>query len=386
VPSAATNPTELLAKLVAFDTTSVRSNLPLIDFVRATLEAHGIASTLIPSEDGTKAALFATIGPKGDGGIGLSGHSDCVPVTGQSWTSDPFTLVQRDGKRYGRGSCDMKGFIACVLAAVPRFQAKALKEPVHILISYDEEVGCLGVRPLIARLGHDLPRPRAIIVGEPTDMEVIDAHKRIDAYRTIVTGKEAHSSVPQRGVNAIAYAAELVRELDRIGADLAGKEADPHFDPPCTTLQVGTIEGGTAANIVPKHCSFQWQVRGLPSAEPGTVAHRLDDFAAKALLPRMRHVAKTTSIDTVQEIAVPAFEAGKDSEAIALALALTGKNEARAVSYGTEAGLFEAAACPTVICGPGSVAQAHVADEFVSEGQLQACMAFLDRLAARLGG
>ena len=382
--SAVPDVTELLATLVGFDTTSAKSNLELIEFVRATLDARGIAATLIPSEDGTKAALFATIGPKGDGGVGLSGHSDCVPVTGQSWTNDPFTLTPRGGNLYGRGSCDMKGFIACVLAAVPRFKAKTLKEPIHILISYDEEVGCLGVRPLIARLGHDLPRPRAIIVGEPTDMEVIGAHKRIDAYRTLVTGKEAHSSVPQRGVNAIAYAAELVGELDRIGADVAGAENDPRFDPACTTLQVGTIEGGTAANIVPKHCSFQWQVRSLPSAEPGTIAHRLADFAAKDLLPRMRHVAKTTAIDTVQGIAVPAFEARKGSEAVALALALTGKNESRAVSYGTEAGLFEAAGCPTVICGPGSVAQAHVADEFVSETQLKACMAFLDRLAAQL--
>lgn len=379
------NATELLAKLIAFDTTSAKSNLPLIDFVRATLDAQGVAATLIPSEDGTKAALFATIGPKGDGGVGLSGHSDCVPVTGQSWTSDPFTLTPRDGKLYGRGSCDMKGFIAATLAAVPRFKAKALKEPIHILISYDEEVGCLGVRPLIERLGRDLPRPRAIIVGEPTDMEVIDAHKRIDAYRTTVTGKEAHSSVPHLGLNAIAYAAELVLELERIGADLAGKESDPRFDPPFTTLQVGTIEGGAAANIVPKMCSFQWQVRSLPTARPGTIAHRLGDFAAKALLPRMRQVAHSASIDTVTGVAVPAFQARKGSAAIALALQLTGGNDARAVSYSTEAGLFEAAGARAVICGPGSVAQAHVADEFVSEKQLQACMAFLDRLAAHIG-
>ena len=186
----------------------------------------------MPSPDGDKADLFATIGPEGHGGIGLSGHSDCVPVEGQNWTSDPFTLTERDGKLYGRGSCDMKGFIACVLASVPLFKSRALKEPIHIIVSYDEEVGCTGVRPLIARLGHDLPRPRAVIVGEPTGMAVIDAHKRIDAYRTRVTGREAHSSLPELGVNAIAAAAALIGELDRIGAGIAARQNDKRFEPP----------------------------------------------------------------------------------------------------------------------------------------------------------
>ena len=187
--------TELLTALVGFDTTSAKSNLELIGFVESVLRGHGIAATRVLSPDGTKADLFATMGGEGGGGVGLSGHSDCVPVEGQRWTSDPFTLTERGGKLYARGSCDMKGFIACVLASVPLFKARALKEPVHLIVSYDEEVGCTGVRPLIARLGKDLPRPRAIIVGEPTSMAVIDAHKRIDAYRTTVTGREAHSSL-----------------------------------------------------------------------------------------------------------------------------------------------------------------------------------------------
>ena len=236
--------------------------------------------------------MFATIGPAGEGGIGLSGHSDCVPVAGQRWTSDPFTLTLRDGKLYGRGSCDMKGFIACVLASVPLFKARSLKEPIHIIISYDEEVGCTGVRPLIARLGHDLPRPRAVIVGEPTGMRVIDTHKRIDAYRTRVTGREAHSSVPEIGVNAIAAAAALIGELDRLGADIAARQNDVRFEPPYSTVVVGTIEGGTAHNIVPKTCEFQWQVRSLPSAAPAEVPRDLAAFANTALLPRMRQVTK----------------------------------------------------------------------------------------------
>ena len=376
---------ELLAALVGFDTTSSKSNLGLIDFVEAYLEGHGIAATRVPSPDGAKADLFATIGPEGHGGIGLSGHSDCVPVEGQNWTSDPFTLAERGGRLYGRGSCDMKGFIACVLAAVPSLKAQALKEPIHIIVSYDEEVGCTGVRPLIARLGSDLPRPRAVIVGEPTGMAVIDAHKRIDAYRTRVTGREAHSSMPELGVNAIAAAAALIGELDRIGAGIAARQNDKRFQPPYSTVCVGTIEGGTAHNIVPKNCEFQWQVRSLPSAEPTEVPRGLAAFAKTALLPKMRQVTSEAAIDTASEGSVPAFVAEPGSEAVALALALTGADRTGAVSYTTEAGLFEEAGVPAVICGPGNIAQAHAADEYVSIAQLEACLGFLDGLAARLG-
>jgi acetylornithine deacetylase len=373
---------ELLKALVAFDTTSAESNMKLIEFVRAYLDGHGIASTLTPSQDGTKANLFATIGPGGKSGIGLSAHSDCVPVEGQTWASDPFTLTARGGKLYGRGACDMKGFLACVLASVPLFTSRQLTEPVHIIVSYDEEVGCTGVRPLIARLGHDLPRPRVIIVGEPTSIGVIEAHKRIDAYRTTVTGREAHSSLPQLGVNAISYAAELIEEIDRISATLSTATND-RFDPPSSTVQVGTIEGGKAPNIVPKTCRFQWQVRGLPEADPDFVPKRLEAFA-ESLLARMRRVAPAASIDTLHQGSVPAFLAKPGSEAVALAMALTGANSTSTVSYGTEAGLFEEAGCLAVICGPGDIAQAHAADEFVTVAQLEACMAFLAKFADTL--
>jgi len=378
------NPKDLLTTLVGFDTTSAKSNLTLIAFVEDYLKGQGIEATLVPSPDGDKADLFATIGGKGDGGIGLSGHSDCVPVEGQSWSSDPFTLTMRSGKLYGRGTCDMKGFLACVLASVPLFKASKLKEPIHIIISYDEEVGCTGVRPLIARLGKDLPRPRAVIVGEPTGMAVIDAHKRIDAYRTRVTGREAHSSLPSLGVNAISAAAALIGELDRIGADIAAKQNDQRFEPPFSTVSVGTIKGGTAANIVPKTCEFQWQVRSLPSAAPADVPRDLTAFAKTALLPRMRQVTKDAAIEIKAENSVPAFVAAPRSEAVALALALTGETDTRAVSYTTEAGLFEMAGCPAVICGPGDIAQAHAADEYVSVAQIEACMAFLAGLAKEL--
>ena len=375
---------ELLATLVGFDTTSSKSNLALIGFVEDYFKSHGIGSLRVSSPDGSKADLFATIAGSGNGGIGLSGHSDCVPVEGQRWASDPFTLTARDGKLYGRGSCDMKGFLACVLASVPLFKTRTLKEPVHLIISYDEEVGCTGVRPLIARLDKDLPRPRAIIVGEPTSMAVIDAHKRIDAYRTVVHGREAHSSLPALGVNAISAAAALVCELDRIGGAIPKKENDPHFEPPYSTISVGTIKGGTAGNIVPKNCEFQWQVRSLPSATP-SASRDLAAFAEKSLLPKMKQVSDEAVIETTALNSVPAFVAGNTSEAVALALKLTGTEQTRAVSYTTEAGLFEQAGCASVICGPGDIAQAHAADEFVSIEQLDACMAFLSALAKELG-
>ncbi len=375
---------ELLATLVGFDTTSAKSNLKLIAFVEDHLKTHGIASTRVPSPDGAKADLFATIGAPGQGGIGLSGHSDCVPVEGQHWSSDPFTLTPRDGKLYGRGTCDMKGFLACVLASVPLFKSRKLDEPIHLIISYDEEVGCTGVRPLIARLGHDLPRPRAVIVGEPTSMRVIDAHKRIDSYRTRVTGREAHSSMPELGANASAAAAELILELERLGADIAARQNDPRFEPPYSTVSVGTVKGGTAPNIVPKHCEFQWQVRSLPSAAPAEVPRDLAAYAATTLLPRLKQVTGEAAIDTATQGSVPAFVAAPGSAAVALALQLTGENETQAVPYTTEAGLFEQAGCPAVICGPGNIAQAHAADEYVSLDQLDACMAFLEGLAGRI--
>ncbi len=376
------NPQELLAKLVAFDTTSSKSNLTLIDFVEAYLKGHGIASTRIPSPDGNKAALFATIGPDGKNGIGLSGHSDCVPVEGQNWASDPFTLTLRDSKLYARGSCDMKGFLACALASVPLFKSRKLKEPIHIIVSYDEEIGCTGVRPLIKMLGKELPKPTAIIVGEPTDMTTIDAHKRIDSYLTVVTGREAHSSMPQLGVNAIAIAAKLILELERLAAELS-QVKDDRFDPPFGTMQVGTIKGGTAGNIVPKHCEFHWQIRSLPGTGPDKVEQAFRSYD-DGLLPAMRQVAPDAGITTKLLNSVPAFQAKSNSEAIALALSLSGANSTHAVSYGTEAGLFEQAGCPTAICGPGNIAQAHAADEFVTLAQLDLCMAFLARLADRL--
>ncbi|MBB3773112.1 acetylornithine deacetylase [Angulomicrobium tetraedrale] len=374
---------ELLAHLVAFDTTSRNSNLALIGFVRDYLEAYGVASVIVPSEDGQKASLFATIGPAGVGGVCLSGHSDVVPVDGQPWSTDPFELTPREDRLYGRGSCDMKGFVATCLALVPQMTAANLSTPIHLLVSYDEEIGCTGVVPAVRKLGVDLPLPRACIVGEPTSMRVVDAHKSGIAYLTTVTGREAHSSMPQLGANAIFAAAELVGELDRYRAELieAG-DASGRFDPPNTTLQVTVIEGGTAGNIVPRQCAIRWNVRGLPDFDEPALLARFERFAQGVVLPKLRASAPEASIVTDFIYRVPPLRPQTGSEAELLALRLAGQNRTYTVSYGTEGGHFQAQGIPTVICGPGSIDQAHKPDEFIDVAQLRACERFLTGLIA----
>ncbi|MBS7542320.1 acetylornithine deacetylase [Ancylobacter oerskovii] len=378
---------ELLAYLVGFDTTSRNSNLRLIGFVRDYLEAFGVASVLVPSEDGEKASLFATIGPQGVGGICLSGHSDVVPVDGQPWTTDPFTLTPQDDRLYGRGSCDMKGFVATCLAKVPDMVAARLSTPIHILISYDEELGCTGVIPAVRKLGVDLPLPRACIVGEPTLMKVVDAHKSGVGYVTTVTGREAHSSMPHLGANAIFAAAELIAELDRLRVELiAAGDASGRFDPPNSTLQVVGIEGGTAGNIVPRRCVVKWNLRGLPDFDEEGLVARFDRFAQEVVLPKLKVEAPEAAIETHFTYRVPPLAPQPGSPAEVLAMRLAGQNATHTVSYGTEGGHFQAQGIPTVVCGPGSIDQAHKPDEFIAVAQLRACERFLDGLIAECAG
>ncbi len=373
--------TELLAHLVAFDTTSWKSNRDLIAFVAGYLASHGIESQLVPTANGQKASLFATIGPTDVPGIALSGHTDVVPVDGQAWDTEPFTLTQRGGKLYGRGTTDMKGFLACVLAAVPDLARRKLAVPFHIVFSYDEEIGCIGVRPLLAELGARLPRPRMVIVGEPTTMAVVDAHKGPVRWVVEVRGRAAHSSMAPLGVNAITYSARLLGELARIEADLREAAADPRFDPPYCTLQVTQIEGGTATNIVPVGCRFSFDVRALPGFDVGTVERRLRDFAETHCLPEMRAVAPEADISIRQANNVPPFAADPSAEVVALVLRLLGQNRTHTVSYGTEAGLFQDAGVPAVVCGPGSISEAHTANEWIAASELDKCSAFLTSLA-----
>lgn len=372
---------EILARLVAFDTTSHKTNIPLILYVEDYLRAHGISSFLVPTQDGAKASLFATIGPQDVPGVALSGHTDVVPVEGQAWETDPFTLTLKDGRYYGRGTADMKGFLACVLAAVPRFKARALTKPLHIAFSYDEEIGCLGVRPMIAEMGSRLPLPRMVIVGEPTGMKVVDAHKGPVRWQIDVAGRAAHSSMAHLGVNAIAYAGRILGEIARIEDELKARTPDPRFEPPYPTMQVTTIDGGTASNIVPVACRIGCEVRAMPGLDVDAIESRLNRFIQHHCLPEMIAAAPEAGVRLTRTNYVPPFGAAEASEAVALALTIAGQNETFAVSYATEAGLFQDAGAPSVVCGPGQIAQAHTANEWIERAELEKCMGFLNRLA-----
>jgi acetylornithine deacetylase len=375
--------TDLLRDLIAFDTTSCNSNMPLIEYVADYLSDNGISPRVIPSDDGTKANLFATIGPDIPGGVVLSGHSDVVPVDGQDWSTDPFDLTESDGRLYGRGSADMKGFIACTLALAPKFSVRDLRRPVHLAFSYDEEIGCLGVGRMIDVITSELPRPAAVIVGEPTRMQIANTHKGICAMTTTIRGREAHSSRPQDGVNAIEAAAALVSFLYRLCDELATTERDDRFDPPYTTFNTGKISGGDAVNIIARECLLNWEFRPIPGADPDAISARVDDWVRSHLLLKMQATDPASFVDTVRDVLVPPFDAPELSEAERIARAASGLNSAGAVAFVTEASLFAVAGIPAVICGPGDIAQAHQPDEFVEISQLDMCLGFLERIAER---
>jgi acetylornithine deacetylase len=377
------NAVEILQKLVGFQSISRQSNLALIEYVQDYLAGFDIVSRLVFNEDRSRANLYATIGPGTRGGLCFSGHSDVVPVSGQPWSADPFTLIERDGKLYGRGSADMKGYIACVLACVPHFVAAVRDVPVHIAISYDEEIGCVGVRDLLAILAEDEAKPVACIIGEPTSMRVAVAHKGKHAYRCGVHGLAGHSSQPDKGVNAIEYAAELISHLRGIGRDIRRDGPfDAAFEPPYTTIQTGTVRGGVAVNVVPDQCVFDFEIRQLPNDDGARHAERLKAFAMAQLLDDMRSVYPEAAIDVTALSAYPGMQeessdAAKRLKALcghALGLADVG---AHTLSFGTEGGLFQEIGIPTLVCGPGSIDQAHKADEFVAVEQLAQCCDFL---------
>ena len=376
---------EILERLVACPTVSRDSNLPLIDFVRNYLDGHGVESTLVPDDTGQKSNLFASIGPPVEGGLVLSGHTDVVPVDGQAWTSDPFKLVARDSRLYARGSCDMKGFIATALSRVPALQAAKLARPVYFMFSYDEEIGCLGAPRMIAAVGERLPKPGAVIVGEPTRMRVANEHKGICSSRTRVTGIEAHSSLTHQGVSAVMLAAELISHLDGIAHGLAtgmSSARAKRFTPPYTTLSVNTIQGGTATNILARACEFTWDLRALPGESPDKILAALTEFAER----RQRELlaeGKPCTITNHVLANVPPLEAdGGVAEQLARAVTQA-DGESTTVSFGTEGGQFQRAGWSTVICGPGSIEQAHKPDEFIERSELAACETFLDRAIAR---
>ena len=372
---------ELLERLIGFATVSSDSNLELIAFIRHYLAELGVESELFYNPERTKANLFATIGPHDRGGVVLAGHTDVVPVDGQAWTSEPFRLTERDGRLYGRGTADMKGFIASVLAAVPVFLKRTLKLPIHLAFSYDEEVGCLGVRSMLAELEKRPLKPRMCLIGEPTELKPVLGHKGKLAMRCQVKGAACHSAYAPNGVNAIEYAARLIGRLGEIGAQLAQPEHhDQRFDPPFSTVQTGLIKGGRALNIVPAECEFDFEVRTLPGFDAYEVANELQTYADVELLPRMRSVQPNTGIRLQPLSAYPGLATPPDSEVARLLALLSGSTKFGTVAFGTEGGLFDQAGIPTVVCGPGSMDQGHKPDEFITLEQLTRCDEMLARL------
>lgn len=377
-------PKDMLAKLVSFNTESQRSNLELIHFCRDYLAGLGVDSRIVPSPDGQKANLYATIGPQAAGGIVLSGHTDVVPVAGQDWSSDPWTLTERDGRLYGRGACDMKGFDAIALALVPEMLKAPLKRPVHIALSYDEEVGCQGVRVMIKNMVQAGFAPSAVIVGEPSMMQVVTGHKGGMRMRTTVRGHAVHSSRVHAGVPAVMIAAELIHWHNEVMAEnKARTPADTGFEPPYTTLHVGVVQGGTAVNITAEHCSFTHEVRCIPGESDEAYEQR---YRAKLgeVETRMQAIAPETGIDFEVTSYTPAMGPEQGGAAETLCRRLTGDNGSHVVSYGTEGGLFQRAGWSTVVCGPGDIAQAHQPDEFLSVDQLEKGTQFIRGVIAEL--
>ncbi len=370
-----------LTTLIGFDTTSHRSNLALIDCVRDYLAGYGVESQLFFNANKTKANLYATIGPADQGGYALSGHTDVVPVTGQDWHYDPWTATQENGRVYGRGACDMKGFIAVALARVPQMVNADLRRPIHLCLSYDEEIGCVGVRSLLAFLSKTTVKPAGCIVGEPTGMRVVAGHKGKLSMRCQVKGHACHSSLAPRGVNAVEVAARIVTFL----SDMAGRTQregpfDYGFDIPHTTVHTGVIHGGSALNIVPNDCVFEFEFRHLPNDDPATYFQEVESFALQQLQPAMQAKVPETGFEFEEQSRFPGLDQDPDAEIVTLVKRLAGDREVGKVAFGTEGGGFDAVGIPAVVCGPGHINQAHKPDEFVTLEQLGLCEQFMVRL------
>ncbi|MEC9345800.1 MAG: acetylornithine deacetylase [Pseudomonadota bacterium] len=373
----------LLDRLVGFDTTSRDSNLPLIDWVADWLAERGIAAQKVMSPCGAKANLIATIGAQGDGGIILSGHTDVVPVDGQDWHTDPFSLTRKQDRLYGRGSSDMKGFIACALAALPELTKRRLNRPVHFAFSYDEEVGCFGTPGIVEHFREIGVKPAICLIGEPTMMRVVNAHKGAATYRTTLKGKEVHSSQTHLGVNTVIYGAELVNFIAGL-AEERKTRVDPRYDPPWTSVHVGAMHGGTSVNIVPQHTEILWEYRAIAGDDGQDIKDRVQDFIVTRLLPRMRAVAPEADIVTEPIAEVVGLEPETDGPAETLIKRLLNTNATETVAFGTEGGIFQVDGISTVVCGPGDIGVAHQPNEFIEVSQLGACLDLLDRLADHL--
>jgi len=371
---------EMIERFIAFDTTSFKTNVQLIEFIASHLSDLGTDIRLTWDEQRQKANLFATIGPADRPGIVLSGHTDVVPVDGQDWTGDPFRLRRDNDRLFGRGTADMKSFIAVCLALAPEFAARRLAMPIHFAFSYDEEIGCVGVRRLIADLANLQVQPRLCLVGEPTEMKAVIGHKGKRSIRCHVEGHECHSALNHRGVNAVEIAAELVTRLRSMQRRIREQGPfDPDYQPPYTTVHTGTMRGGTALNIVPKSCGFEFEIRNLPRHDSDELMAEIRGWA-QDLVPEMLAVSEAAGITLDEHNSTPGLDMTADDEAVRLVLALSGNNDTSKVAFTTEAGLFQRAGIPAVVCGPGSILQAHKPDEFIDLEQVAQCETFLRRL------
>jgi len=376
---------DILRDLIAFPTVSSDSNLDMIDYLAGRLGDLGARLDIFHDETGKKANLFATIGPDADGGILLSGHTDVVPVTDQNWSHDPFEMVAQDSRLYGRGACDMKGFIAAVLAKAPTFKDRVSTRPLHFSFTYDEETGCIGAGNLAEDLIEKGVRPAIAIIGEPTSMRIIEGHKGCYEYSTHFHGLEGHGSAPDAGVNAVEYAVRYVAHLIELKSELQSRAPDnSRFQPPWTTVNVGGLSGGVAHNVIASHAQVDWEMRPVQSADATFVKDSLRALCRDQLLPAMRAVFPEAAIklETIGE--VDGLEPTDDNLAREIVAELTGANSADTVAFGTEAGIFQKLGMDVVVCGPGSIDQAHKADEFVSEDQLEQCLTMLERLSQKL--
>ena len=380
----AMNSEEILARLIGFDTTSTTSNLQLIDFVRNLLDDYDITSQLVHNDDRSRANLYATIGPDNIGGVMLSGHTDVVPTTGQDWQSDPYQMLTSDAQLVGRGACDMKGFIACVLAALPLINNGSLKTPIHLAFSYDEEIGCVGAKRLVESMTGFEVKPRIGLIGEPTDMAMVLGHKGKVSYRVTVTGLSCHSAYISNGVNAVEYAADLIAFISAMNTRVQQQQLDQSYSVPHSTFHVGNIQGGTALNIVPRQCSFEFEIRNLPQQKIETLVHDIKHYANDVLLTAMQARYPEASIDFDELSYYPGLHTDPASTVIAYTRSINpidriGDN----VSFGTEAGLFDAIGINCLVCGPGSIDQAHKPDEFVKREQMTYCDQMIESLVHR---
>ncbi|MCV6591458.1 MAG: acetylornithine deacetylase [Silicimonas sp.] len=377
----------ILGDLIAFPTVSADSNLHMIDYLADRLAGCGAEVELFHDPTGRKANLFATLGPQTDGGLVLSGHSDVVPVADQNWTTDPFAMVERDGRLYGRGTCDMKGFIAATLAMAPRFAQSPRRTPIHFAFTYDEETGCIGARHLAEVLEARAIRPAMAIIGEPTMMRIIEGHKGCNEYTVRFEGLEGHGSSPDLGVNAVEYAVRYVARLLELRDELKTRApADSPFDPPWTTLNVGGFHGGEVHNVIAPKAQVDWEMRPVQDADARFVKSAMAAYCADTLLPAMQAVHPDASIETEVIGEVAGLIPVEDNEAQRILSELTGANSADVVPFGTEAGIFQQLGMDVVVCGPGSIEQAHKADEFLAIDQLASCLELLEKIDQAVAG